>query len=133
MLGISDVKIGKRVRNLDKFPDAGFESFVGSIAIDGLINPIIINKDKLLLSGYRRLKACEVLKWETIPAHVMDITDHTKIMAHQFMENSWLNLTKDEVEEFCEKWGIPNYVPKGYKYRDLEEEEYNEKHGMSTY
>ena len=112
---ISDVKIGKRIRNVDKFPDDGFESLVGSIAIDGLINPIIINKDKLLLSGYRRLKACEVLKWETIPARVMDITDNLKIVGHQLMENTWLNLTKEEVEEYCEKWGIAYSYPKGIR------------------
>lgn len=111
-VNIDDITIGERLRK----EEGDLTSMVGSIAMDGLINPIVINKDKLLLCGYRRLKACKILHLETIPVTVKDITDKVKIAGLQLMENEWLNYTQVELDGIKEKWGIT--APAGYEVRE---------------
>lgn len=42
-----------------------------SIKLNGLLVPIVINENKHLIAGERRLTACKLLQWKTIPARVM--------------------------------------------------------------
>jgi ParB-like chromosome segregation protein Spo0J len=61
---ISDIKIGARVRK-----DMGdLASLARSMASPlGLLNPIIVNQDGRLWCGERRLRAAQMLGWDTIP------------------------------------------------------------------
>lgn len=48
-----------------------------SISRIGLINPIVITSDGLLVAGERRLTACQSLGWTHIPAqHTTDLSDY---------------------------------------------------------
>jgi hypothetical protein len=64
---ISDIKIGKdRIRR-----DSGdIQSLAESIEDIGLLSPIIVNPDGLLLTGERRLRAVMLLGWKEIPVIV---------------------------------------------------------------
>jgi ParB family chromosome partitioning protein len=42
-----------------------------SIREFGLLRPILITPDNRLIAGRRRLEACKVLGWETIPVNVL--------------------------------------------------------------
>lgn len=46
-----------------------------SLSEVGLINPITLNKDLRLITGYHRLEAAKALGWEHIDARVMAIDD----------------------------------------------------------
>ena len=46
------------------------EALARSIAEIGLLQPIIITPDGQLVVGERRLRACKLLGWRTIPVHV---------------------------------------------------------------
>ncbi|MEE1154053.1 MAG: ParB/RepB/Spo0J family partition protein [Acutalibacteraceae bacterium] len=51
-----------------------------SIAVQGLIEPIVLNKVKdkyIILSGERRYKAIKLLNWKSVPAQVYDNLDTT--------------------------------------------------------
>lgn len=51
-----------------------------SIAVQGLIEPIVLNKIKdkyIILSGERRYKAIKLLNWKSVPAQVYDNLDTT--------------------------------------------------------
>ena len=37
----------------------------------GLVRPVLITADGLLVAGRRRLEACKLLGWETIPVNVV--------------------------------------------------------------
>lgn len=54
--------------NIDK-------SFLSSITISGLLNPITVMKQDndhyLLLAGKRRLEGCRMLGWKTIDANII--------------------------------------------------------------
>jgi ParB family chromosome partitioning protein len=47
------------------------ESFAESIADLGLLNPITVDQNGQLLSGRRRLAACQHLGWKEIPVNVV--------------------------------------------------------------
>jgi len=44
-----------------------------SIRETGLLNPIIINKDNVLIAGAHRLEACRKLGWEEVDCNVVDL------------------------------------------------------------
>lgn len=68
---ISEVKIGRRFRK--DMGDIG--ALMASIAEVGLLQPIAVKADGVLLAGVRRLEACKRLGWDDIPAFVVRTAD----------------------------------------------------------
>jgi ParB family chromosome partitioning protein len=62
-LPLADIRIGQRVR-LDM---GDIDGLAASMAIIGLLQPIIVTSDGMLICGERRLRAAERLGWKTIP------------------------------------------------------------------
>src|SRR5262249_220778 len=46
-----------------------------------LINPVTVTQDLTLVAGHRRLEACKLLGWETIPAHIVSLDEVTASLA----------------------------------------------------
>ena len=71
MVSVSTVKIGERFRS-----DLGdLEPLAESIARQGMLQPIGINRDNSLVFGQRRLVACrDILGWTEIEARTVDVT-----------------------------------------------------------
>ena len=70
MIKLCDVVIGLRKRAL-----TDVEELAESIADVGLMNPITVREDRTLIAGLHRIKACEKLGWEEIPARVLTVDD----------------------------------------------------------
>ncbi len=86
MLKVQDIIIGERFRS-----DLGnMESLKASIREFGLIHPIGVNQDMILIFGYRRLFAYRELGIEQIPAMLFDVDEYHSLMM-QAAENTWLN------------------------------------------
>lgn len=66
----SQVRIGARRR-----PVGDVTSLVASIKEIGLLHPITVTKDLLLVAGRHRLEACRQLGWKSVPANVVDLDD----------------------------------------------------------
>jgi len=49
------------------------QALADSITRVGLLQPIVISPEYRLICGGRRYRACEMLKWDTIPAVIVDI------------------------------------------------------------
>ena len=60
-----------RVRNQTHNPEA----LASSLAEIGLINPVTLNKELRLITGYHRLEAARALGWEQIDARVLELDD----------------------------------------------------------
>ena len=72
---ISDVQIPERIRK-----DLGdIDGFAASIDRLGLIQPIAVTPDGVLLCGLRRLKACVQLGWEEIPVRIIQVKGESSI------------------------------------------------------
>lgn len=71
---IENIKIGTRHRK-----DLGdLRQLEESIKEVGLLQPIAIDENKMLIGGLRRLKACENLGWKEIPVHTVSLKNTTK-------------------------------------------------------
>ena len=61
-LKIEEIRIKKRIRS-----DLGdLDELCQSMNKYGLLNPVTINRKKILLAGFRRLEAAKVLGWQEI-------------------------------------------------------------------
>ena len=91
---IENIKISARIRQEN--PEVS--RLKESIQEIGLINPIVVNEDNELLSGFRRLKACRELSWEEIEAIVFSTgTDEIKKLDIEYHENlGRMDLTSDD-------------------------------------
>jgi len=79
---IADIRIGTRHRR--DMGDIG--ALAGTIADVGLLHPVVVKPDGTLIAGERRLRACELLGWRSIPRRVVDLD---KIMRGEFAENAY--------------------------------------------
>jgi ParB/RepB/Spo0J family partition protein len=78
---ITDIITGIRHRR-----DLGdIDSLARSIADVGLLHPIVIRKDGVLIAGERRLTACKQLGWSEIPVTVVDLGE---IVRGELAENA---------------------------------------------
>lgn len=65
---IDEIEVGPRFRK--DFGD--IEGLAAWIAMDGLIEPIVVTPDGRLLAGHRRLRACQMLGWTDIPVSIKE-------------------------------------------------------------
>lgn len=70
-LPIDAIRIERRFRS-----DLGdLQPLVKSIDSLGLLHPIVVRPDGMLIAGLRRLEACRLLGWTEIPVRVLDLDD----------------------------------------------------------
>jgi ParB family chromosome partitioning protein len=50
-------------------------SLAESIKRHGLLHPVVITSDRILVAGHRRLEAAKLLGWQAIPATIIDVAD----------------------------------------------------------
>ena len=77
---IDKIKIGKRHRQ-----DMGdIDELAQSIKDVGLLHPVVIRVDGVLIAGARRIAACRKLGWKEIPIRVVDLNE---VARGEFAEN----------------------------------------------
>jgi ParB/RepB/Spo0J family partition protein len=68
---ISKITIGERVRR-----DMGdVKALADSIAMHGMLHPVVVTRDNVLVAGQRRIEAAKLLGWFDVPATVVDVAD----------------------------------------------------------
>lgn len=96
-LDIADITIGKRHRK----HLGDLDELAALIAELGLLQPIGVTTDKVLVFGERRLRACrDVLGWRTIPAWIVDLPS---IHAGEIAENFHKPWTVSEMVEVADR------------------------------
>jgi len=72
MVRIKDIKL---LNNPKVHPDEQVEDMMASIEKFGFTDPCLISKvDNTLLAGYCRLKAAELLGWDSLPCRITDLS-----------------------------------------------------------
>jgi ParB/RepB/Spo0J family partition protein len=99
-VNIEDIVIKSRIRE-----DMGdLEELSKSIQDYGLLVPILINKQNILISGFRRVEACRLLGHSSISALVMDLEDEDGLFYIECQENLCRKpLTPKELDKEIEK------------------------------
>lgn len=78
---ISDIRVGKRHR-IDLGDVAGLGASIRAV---GLLHPIVIRPDGLLIAGERRLAACKALGMSRVPVTEVDLNE---VVLGEFAENA---------------------------------------------
>jgi ParB-like chromosome segregation protein Spo0J len=79
-LPLDTIRVGPRHRR-----DMGdLHPLAGSMREDGLLQPIGVTADFVLVFGERRLRAAQILGWDTIAARIVDVPS---IVAGEYAEN----------------------------------------------
>jgi ParB family transcriptional regulator, chromosome partitioning protein len=82
ILPVDKIQIGTRHRR----EMGDIASLAGSMAEPhGLLHPVVVRPDGKLIAGERRLRAAQLLGWETIPVTVVDLDE---IARGEFAENA---------------------------------------------
>lgn len=82
-ISIADIKIHKRARE----EVLEIEELAESIKRFGLLNPIIVDTNYILVAGYRRLEAVKRLGWSSINANIIEIKDGISALELEIEEN----------------------------------------------
>lgn len=80
---IDEIIVKDRIRK----DTGGIMELVNDIKANGLINPVTVNTDHVLLAGYRRLTACKALGWTDIPAHMVSTESEEQELRIEISEN----------------------------------------------
>lgn len=82
---IGDIIIGERHRK-----DMGdLDALAESIRSVGLLQPLVVTPENVLVSGERRLHAVKALGWEEVPVHIADgLEDALKLLIAERDENT---------------------------------------------
>jgi ParB family transcriptional regulator, chromosome partitioning protein len=81
---VTDIIIKERIRK----NSGDLTGLKESIQTFGLLNPIIIDMDNHLISGFRRLEAVKLLGWEYIEVKIMDAPSKNFRLQLEKEENS---------------------------------------------
>ena len=81
------------------------ELLTESIKKVGLLNPIIVDENNELISGFRRLEACKKLGWNEIEVQVVSLdSDEEKALKIELEENKGrLDLSLQDMDKYKEK------------------------------
>lgn len=74
---MQNIEINKIIVNERKRSCKDIKELAESIKKIGLLNPITLNKDLVLIAGFHRLQACKQLDWKDIPATIIDADNLT--------------------------------------------------------
>ncbi|MDD3012369.1 MAG: ParB N-terminal domain-containing protein [Candidatus Gastranaerophilales bacterium] len=78
---MQNIEIDKITINKRKRSSKDIKELAESIKKIGLLNPITLNKDLVLIAGFHRLQACKQLDWKDIPATIIDADNLTAELA----------------------------------------------------
>ncbi|MFP4010809.1 MAG: ParB N-terminal domain-containing protein [Spirochaetaceae bacterium] len=95
-IDIDSVAVRKRVRrNL-----GDVTALAESLRKHGMLNPIVVDAENVLIAGHRRLEAARKLGWSRIPARVISQEDEAALVEMEIDENTQRkDLTSDELAE----------------------------------
>ncbi len=114
---IDEIKITDRIRQeLHDLSD-----LKTSIRQVGLLNPIIINEEYELLSGFRRLNACRQLDWKEIDAIIIETGDNElKKLEVEYHENlGRKELSEADIQVYEKKRQVLLNPPKKFKFFNI--------------
>jgi ParB family chromosome partitioning protein len=84
-LSIADIQVSTRTRK----QHGDLDALAASIAEVGLLHPVVVNSDNVLIAGERRLRAAKQLGWTEIPARVVkDLDDALLALKAERDENT---------------------------------------------
>ena len=101
MIKIIEKKVADLVpyENNARINDGAVDAVANSIKEFGIKNPIIIDKENVIVCGHTRIKACEKLGIEKVPCVVADDLTDEQIKAFRIADNSTAQIAEWDLEK----------------------------------
>lgn len=101
MIKIIEKKVADLVpyENNARINDGAVDAVANSIKEFGIKNPIIIDRDNVIVCGHTRIKACEKLGIKTVPCVVADDLTDEQIKAFRIADNSTAQIAEWDLEK----------------------------------
>ena len=101
MIKIIEKKVTDLVpyENNARINDGAVDAVANSIKEFGIKNPIIIDKENVIVCGHTRIKACEKLGIEKVPCVVADDLTDEQIKAFRIADNSTAQIAEWDLEK----------------------------------
>ncbi len=97
---IDEIEIGKRVRK-----DLGdLKPLMESLRLYGLLNPVVVNRNKELIAGHRRLESARLLGWKHIEVKVLEAESDVQMLELEIEEN--LHRRSLAVDELADAYNL---------------------------
>ena len=94
---INSIIVNRGERQRQQLKEEQLEELADSIEALGLIHPVVVTRELVLVSGERRLEACRRLGWTHISAQYTDELDLKRLQLLEYEENiKRVDLTADE-------------------------------------
>jgi ParB family chromosome partitioning protein len=118
MVDINDIEIGN-LQPRKRFDESKIKELADSIVSNGLIQPIVVNKDLSgkykIIAGERRYRACQLLGMRQVPVIIKNLSDK-EILAMAIIEN----IQREELTAIEEAEGFDRLMKQfGYNQVDL--------------
>lgn len=81
-------------------PEEAVKEVADSIRRFGFRQPIVVDKDKVIVAGHTRYRAAKMLNLNEVPVHVMD-GDETDVKAYRIADNSTGYFTQWDMEQLA--------------------------------
>ena len=94
-IDISEIDVPKKL--LRNVPSEEIDDLASSIKNDGLLQPIVVSSDKMLIAGYRRLLACKKLKMKTVSVNMIDCStdDQYRVAVVENVQRKQLSIDEE--------------------------------------
>lgn len=101
MIKIIEKKVADLIpyENNARINDGAVDAVANSIREFGIKNPIIIDKDNVIVCGHTRIKACEQLGIEKVPCVIADDLTDEQIKAFRIADNSTAQIAEWDLEK----------------------------------
>ena len=96
------------------------QDLIESIRLNGVIQPIWISEDNIIISGHRRVNACKILGIEEIEVEVKEYSDSLIIEANRYREKTWKEKLREaeELEKILKSKAKENQVGNLKQFQD---------------
>lgn len=91
-------------RNKEIYGQEDIIDLAESIKKNGLKNPLLVNKDNVVISGHRRMYACIYLELKEVPIKRVDFKDENEELERLLLENEYREKTLYQKSREAEVW-----------------------------
>lgn len=107
---IRDIRVPRRIRSRH----VDISDLVDSMNDFGLLQPILLDQNRHLIAGFRRLAAARSLGWETIDARVVTVRGKRERLLLEIEENTvrrgFSSRELDRAERLLDRWEDPGLL-----------------------
>lgn len=133
---IQQIKINQLIEyknNAKKHDEAQIKNVMESIKEFGMVQPIVVDKNNVIIIGHCRFKALQKLNWQEVPAlRLEDLTESEvnklRLLDNKLNESEWdFDLLSDQIgaidwNNFDIDWGLDDFLKEDEKLEIIEDE-----------